>query len=161
VDRQQKIKRVASKGHVAKISNLEVVHNVIHPDYTLEPCDGQLSETGRLEVLKLVPKSGDRPYFTARWDQKPEHLDIDMHNASKTAIKSFKKNKHGYRGHHTKRASAPDRRVFDVEIQTPDGAIFVGTVSFWNHYELNVEPGRIRLTGSAPVLQVKRTEENG
>ena len=161
MDRQQKIERIASKGHVARISNLKVTHKRIHPDYACEPCDGKLGETGKLELLKVVPKSGEGPFFMARWDQKAEHLDIDMKNAANSAIRSFKKNRHGYRGHHTMRASNPNERVFDVKIETPNGVIFDGIVSFLNHYELIVEPGRISVTGSAPVLQVKRTEENG
>ena len=110
MDRQQKIERIASKGHVARISNLKVTHKRIHPDYACEPCDGKLGETGKLELLKVVPKSGEGPFFMARWDQKAEHLDIDMKNAANSAIRSFKKNRHGYRGHHTMRASNPNER---------------------------------------------------
>ena len=139
MNRQQKIQHVASKGHVARISNLKIAHKHIHPDYACEPCDGKLSETGKLELLKVMPKSGEGPFFIARWDQKPEHLDIDMKNATNSAIRSFKKNRHGYRGHHTMRASNPNERVFDVKIETPDGVIVDGTVSFSNHYELFVE----------------------
>ena len=161
MNRQQKIQHIASKGRVARISNLKVAHKHIHPDYACEPCDGKLGETGKLESLKVAPKSGEGPFFMARLDQKPGHLDIDMKNATNSAIRSFKKNRHGYRGHHTMRASNPNERVFDVKIETPDGVIVDGSVSFSNHNELFVEPGRISVTGSAPVLQVKRAEENG
>jgi hypothetical protein len=64
-----------------------------------------------------------------------EHLDIDMHEASKTAIRKFKGNKDGYSGHHTNRATNPDKRIFDVTIKTPAGVVFDGTVSFSNTYE--------------------------
>lgn len=161
MDRQEKIERVASEGHVSRISNPQVAHRFIHPDYACEPCEGKLGETGKLEVLKVVPNSGNGPYFVARWDQKPEHLDIDMKNAPNSAIRSFKQNRRGYRGHHTKRAAKPNQRVFDVKIETPDGVIFDGTVSFSNHYELLVEPGTYHVTGSAPSLQARRTENDG
>jgi hypothetical protein len=139
VDRHQKIARVANRsGRVFKVSNLEVNSNYIHSDYECEPCGGILTDTGDLRVLKLVPKSGSGPYFTARWDQKPEHLDIDMHGASKSAIGDFKNNRNGYSGHHTSRSTDPDKRIFDVKIETPAGVIFDGSVSFSNNYELIV-----------------------
>jgi hypothetical protein len=96
-----------------------------------------------VEVLKVASKSGDGPYFIARWDQRPEHLDIDMHGAPKSAIKKFKANEGGYSGHHTSRPTDPDKRLFGIEIQTPRGSIFDGTVSFSLTYEV------------AAVMQVK------
>jgi hypothetical protein len=130
MDRKRKI-----NGRASKVSNLKVVSTFIHPDYKAEPCDGILSETGRLEILKVFPKSGDGPYFIARWDQRPEHLDIDMHGAPKSGIKKFKANKGGYSGHHTSRPSDPDKRIFDIKILTPLGTTFDGSVSFSLTYE--------------------------
>jgi hypothetical protein len=139
VDRQQKINQTNSRsGRVSKVSNLEVNPTLIHPDYKSEPCDGILSETGKLEILKVVPKSGDGPYFIARWDQRPEHVDIDMHGAPKSANKQFKANEGGYSGHHTSRPTDPDKRLFDIKIQTPLGTIFDGTASFSLTYEVAV-----------------------
>jgi hypothetical protein len=134
VDRQEKINQISKRGRVSHISNLEVNPTVIHPDYKSEKCDGILSKTGHLKILKVVPKSGEGPYFIARWDQKPEHLDVDMHGASPSAIRKFKNNKDGYSGHHTSRTADPDKRIFDIQIQTPAGMIFDGTVSFANHH---------------------------
>jgi hypothetical protein len=129
VDRRRKI-----NGQVSKVDNLKVNPAIMHPDYKSEPCDGIRSETGKLEILKVVPKSGGGPSFIARWDQKPAHLDIDMHGASPSAIRKFKNNKGGYSGHHTSRTADPDKRLFDINIQTPLGTIFDGTVSFSNAY---------------------------
>jgi hypothetical protein len=131
VDRQQKIDRIANQsGRVSEVSNLEVNPNSFNQDYKQEQCDGRLTETGNLEVLKLVPISGSGPSFTARWDQKPDHLDIDMHCASNSAISKFRNNKGGYLGHHTRRTTDPDKRIFEVKIKTPAGAIFDGGISF-------------------------------
>jgi hypothetical protein len=83
MDRKRKIEKISNmNGRVSKISNLQVDPRYIHPDYMSEQCDGMLTETGKLEILKLVPKSGAGPYFIARWDQVPEELDFDMHNAA-------------------------------------------------------------------------------
>jgi hypothetical protein len=155
VDRQTKITQISSRsGRVSKVSNLEVNSTLIHPDYKSEPCDGILSETGKLEVLKIVPKSGDGPYFIARWDQGPEHLDIDMRGASNSTIRKFKKDKDGYSGHHTSRTTDPEKRLFDITIRTPLGTIFDGTVSFSNTYEeIIVVTANATMTCDAKVIR--------
>jgi hypothetical protein len=125
--------------------------SIIHLDYKSEPCD---SETGKLELLKVVPKSGDGPYFIARWDQGPEHLDIDMHGASNSATRKFKNIKDGYSGHHTCRTTDPDKRLFDINIQTPLATIFEGTISFSNTYEVAVAiSAKLSMTCDAEVIR--------
>src|SRR5271166_1401784 len=94
-------KRARKSGKVFNVSNVKACPTFIHPDYRIELCEGVLGETGRLEILKLVPKSTTEPYFTARWDQKPEHLDIDIHRVSNSAKSKFRNNRGGYEGHHT------------------------------------------------------------
>jgi hypothetical protein len=132
---------------------------LIHPDYKLEPCDGILSETGKLEVLKVVPKSGDGPYFIARWDQRGEHVDIDMHGAPKSAIKKFKANEGGYSGHRTRRTAVQSGRCYKIEIKTPRGMIFQGTVSFANAYVLPVATGRYNIViGEVGLRAGSKTE---
>ncbi len=54
MDRQQKISQLSARsGRASRVSNLEVNPIRVHPDYKVEPCDGILSETGKLEVLRL------------------------------------------------------------------------------------------------------------
>jgi len=163
VDRQRKIEKIANQsGRVSKVGNLEVHTNSIHPDYALEHCDGILSETGKLELLKLVPKSGTGPSFTARWDQKPQRLDIDMHDASTTAAKKFKAEQDGYSGHHTERTSDPHKRVFDVTITVPTGTVFDGSVSFSNTYEEIIRlQGTSRVTATANVIRANPKPDSG
>ena len=155
MDRQQKINKVNNQdGRVSKVSNLEVQPTAIHPDYRSEPCDGILSETGKLEVLKVVSKAGNGPYFIARWDHKPEHLDIDMHGASNSEIRKFKSNEDGFAGHHSRRVTDPDKRLFEIKIETPAGVIFDGTVSFSNTYEVIVaEKAEATVTVDAQVIR--------
>ena len=137
MDRQQKIDRVANQsGRVSKVSNLEVTVQFIHADYSFKARDGELSETGQLEILEIAPISQEGPYFVGRWDQRPAQLDIDMRRAPSSAIKSFKSKKAGYAGHHTDRSPEPAKRVFDVKIETPDGTIFDGTISFSITYDV-------------------------
>jgi hypothetical protein len=116
------------------VSNLAVCPESVHPDYRIEECDGILSKTGKLEVLKVVSKSSSGPRFTARWDQRAERLDVDIFNVSNPVVRKFKNNKHGYAGHHTSRTGDPDKRVFQVTIKIPEAVIFDGTVSFSNAY---------------------------
>jgi hypothetical protein len=162
MDRPRKIYQIKNRsGRVSKISNLEVNPTVINRDYQIEPCDGTLSETGKLEILRVLPKSGDCPYFTARWDQEPEHLDVDMHGASRSAIKKFKNNKDGYLGHHTSRSTDPDKRIFDVKIETPASVIFEGTISFANSYDVIItEKLTPTVTVDARVIRAGSEEES-
>jgi hypothetical protein len=147
VDRQQKIDRIANQsGEVSKVSDLEVRWTSLDPNYGIAHLDGVIGETGKLEILKVVPISGSGPYFIARWDQGVERIDIDMHGASRTAVRKFKARMDGYSGHHTSRSTDPDKRVFDVKIKIPTGIIFEGTVSFSNTYDM-----RLRLQSSSKV----------
>ena len=134
MNRQQKIERIANQhGGVSKVTNLQHSAVRVNPDYIFEPCDGVRSETGKLEIFKLVPKAGAGPYFVGRWDQKKECLDIDMRRASKTAIKAFKKGA----GHHPNRSSDPNTRTFEFTIDTPPvGFVFEGSVSFANTFQV-------------------------
>ena len=77
-----------------------------------------------------------------------------MHGASLAAIRKFKNKKDGYSGHHTNRTADPDKRLFDIKIQTPLGMIFDGTVSFSNTYEMAiVEQVKLTVTCDAQVIR--------
>ncbi|WP_342723876.1 hypothetical protein AAFG07_32980 [Bradyrhizobium sp. B097] len=138
MDRQAKINRTRTRdGRVSEVRNLEVNPTAIHPGYKLEWCDGILSETGKLEIFRVVPKSGSDPSFVARWDQGPEELDIDMRGASNCRMKRFKAEQGNYKGHHPLRTADPSKRIFTIDIRTPE-TIFAGTVSFSNTYEMAI-----------------------
>ncbi len=152
MDRKDKIAREARRGRVDRVSDLNVVAIKLHSDYVVEPCDGQFGETGKLEVLKLIHKAGSGPDFVARWDQAPRELDFDLRNAPPADIKKFKRNKNGYGGHHSQRSSLPNARAFDVQITTPAGVIFDGTVSFCCHFRMPAETGHYPLQGNDATL---------
>ena len=94
-------------------------------------------ETGYLPIFSLTPKTPGKPTFNARVDdgspgnRKPEiDLDIDIEGVSVAVKRAFKARRHGYCGHHNDRSPDPAHRVYDVCVATPEGKVFVGTVSF-------------------------------
>ena len=156
MDRKQKIQKLSNQDKVSKISDLHLEIKYIDPRYKLEPCDGIIGETGKLEVLKLVADLIKEPYFVARWDQRAEHLDIDMKNATKVAVRKFKNGIDGYAGHHTDRTINPKRRVFEINIGIPERAIFHGEVSFSNTYDAHIcMHAHATMTTDATVIRAK------
>jgi hypothetical protein len=84
----------------------------------------------------LFPKIAGKPSFHARVDdgsqekRKEPELDIDIDGVSDAVERDFKAHRSGYAGHHNKRSSNPDERIFDVEIALPTGKVFEGEVFF-------------------------------
>jgi hypothetical protein len=139
MDRQQKIQSVKNQsGRASMVRDLRVVCKSIHPNYRLVQCDGTLSDTGHLEVLKIVHSVGGVPSFSARWDWRADQLDIDIRHPSEAVRKDFKKGRGGYSGHWTNRSNDPNSRTFEINIQSPDGVIFNGEASFSLTFEVNV-----------------------
>jgi hypothetical protein len=53
MDRNQKVEKIANwDGRVSKISNLVVKPRYVNSDYTCEPCDGTLTDTGKHNASK-------------------------------------------------------------------------------------------------------------
>jgi hypothetical protein len=152
-------KRVRNQSGIAfKVSNLHVVRKYIHPEYRYEACEGDIAENGRLDVLKLVRADDGCPSFSARWDQRPDELDIDIHHPSDAVVDDFKGGKNGYRGHHTKQSDDPNSRTFEIIIETPEGLIFDGTASFTlNRQFLSCERAKL---GDYPEATVVRADRN-
>jgi hypothetical protein len=162
MNRQQKIEQIKSQDRVSRISNLAVTVKHLDPEYEARPCSGVETEMGFLEILKIAPNAGQQPRFTARWDQKPEHLDLDMHGASNTAIRNFKNNRNGYRGHHTDRSENPEQRIFEVAIEIPPNRIiFEGEVSFSNMYKVHVAAkAEANVSVNAVVIRAPKKEDD-
>jgi hypothetical protein len=120
----------SNRGYATKVGNLSLNPTSIHSKYRSELCEGDIAENGRLDVLKLVRKDGGRPCFSARWDQKSDALDIDIHHPSRDVCAQFKHGENGYCGHWTKPTGDPNSRTFEIVITTPEGMIFEGTASF-------------------------------
>lgn len=137
MDRQQIEQNASQSGIVSKVSNLEVSHHYLRPEYKIEICDGKLDmENGLLSIAKIVPTSGSGPSFIARWHQRTEELDIDMRGASEDEIGMFERSESGYSGHHTTPILDANKHVFQVNVSTPHRAIFEGTMSFSKTYDI-------------------------
>jgi hypothetical protein len=160
MDRNEKIRRIADQSRVARISDIAVTDESLHPDYERVICDGIRGETGSLELLRIIPKSANRAYFVARWDQRPEELDIDIRDASPDVVRKFEGKKGGYSGHRTNRSTDPGKRVFDVKITIPNEVVFQGRVSFTNHYEMKAQTGiYVNDVPDAELIRAQKSEE--
>lgn len=113
-----------------KIFNIVIKYEYIDPEYSLDYSEQQeISETGRLNLVNIIPKNNNDPLFKARWDEFDNNVDVDMYNVSKSQIKNFKKEEYGYSGHHSNKINSPNR-IFSINIQIPAKLIFKGTISF-------------------------------
>jgi hypothetical protein len=123
-------------GRARMAHNIQLCPDFLHHGYHIENGSGDRSERGLVEILKLV-RGVDGQCFRGRWDWPPKDdplsdaLDFDLILADGTVSKDFKSEKNGWSGHHTKKESSdPDARIFRIDIQSPEGPICKGTVSF-------------------------------
>jgi hypothetical protein len=123
-------------GEASNLSNLRITTRYLDSDYEILNEDLTRSETRLLKVFSLKPKTQGKPSFHARVDDgspkklKEPELDIDIRGVSSAVVRDFKAKRNGYAGHHNKRKSNPDERVFDVKIVIPAGKVFKGEVFF-------------------------------
>lgn len=150
-------------GQARSLSNLEVTHSQLDSDYDVRMHDLARGETGLLRVFSLVPKTGGKPSFEARVDdgssekRRDPELDFDIKGVSAAIESDFKAERNGYFGHHTNKRSTPDLRIFDVEIATPAGKVFEGTVSFNANFQQELRrPVTIRDTLDAEVIRAPK-----
>jgi hypothetical protein len=110
-----------------KATRIDIIPEQIHPEYELKYQSSALAtDTGHLELFRLEPSAGGLPAFSARWDLKPNTIDIDLID-DVAAQRAFKAGVDGYRGHHTVVVSDVPR-VFQVDIVTPTGVVLVGKI---------------------------------
>jgi hypothetical protein len=110
-----------------KAAGINITAERTHPKYQLKFHSSSLaSDTGHLELFRLAPLEGELPTFSARWDLKPNTIDIDLIGDAE-ASKAFKAAADGYKGHHTVVVSVSPR-IYQVDIQTPAGIVFVGKI---------------------------------
>jgi hypothetical protein len=110
-----------------KATRIEITPERTHPKYQLKFQSTSLAtDTGHLELFRIEPLERVLPTFSARWDLKPNTIDIDLIGNAE-ASEAFKAAVDGYNGHHTVIVS-DSPRVYRVDIQTPMGVVFVGKV---------------------------------
>jgi hypothetical protein len=136
VDREQQIAaRARPDGQVTTISNLEITPLLLDRDYVIVEFDLVRTATGLLRVFALSPTIPGKPTFVARWDdgapgnRNKAELDFDIKDVGKSEQRKFRACD-GYCGHHSKKSSNPDQRIYDVKISTPSCKVFEGEVSF-------------------------------
>ncbi|MFA5056174.1 MAG: hypothetical protein WC562_08430 [Dehalococcoidia bacterium] len=99
-------------------------------DYILEEYkERRTAPDGRLVIAELRNKEGVPPSFLFRWDEKDDHLNVDINGVTNTIAESFKKGKGGYKGHCPKRRKS-ENTTFEVDIRILDKQIFHGYVKF-------------------------------
>jgi hypothetical protein len=110
-----------------KASEISITAEQTHPNYELKSHSSSLAtDTGHLELFRLTPLGHQLPTFSARWDLKPNTIDIDLIGDAE-ASRAFKAEADGYKGHHTVVVSESPR-IYQVDIQTPAGIVFVGKI---------------------------------
>lgn len=111
-----------------KATEITISPEQIHPNYKLRSEPSSLAtDTGHLELFRLEPVEGERPMFSARWDLKPNTIDIDLIGDVKAGT-AFKAESGGYKGHHTVVVSETPR-VYLADVRTPMGIVFVGRIA--------------------------------
>lgn len=131
--------------------NINVETEFVSGDYELVLEEAvRTTETGLLEVLRILPKRAGLPSFSGRWDQGDDRVDIDLQGDDSEA-RSFATQKLGYLGHKAKRLDVEGRRVYRVEVETPSaGLVFKGTVALNVDLGLMLEGG-FNLTAAVEV----------
>jgi hypothetical protein len=134
-----------------KATRINITSERTHPKYDLKFQSSSLAtETGHLELFRLEPLEREQPTFSARWDLKPNTIDIDLVGDAE-ASREFKASANGYKGHHTVIVS-DSPRIYQVDIQTPVGIVFVGKI------EVLIELG-LHLRDSLESLREQITDE--
>jgi hypothetical protein len=129
----------------ASLNNLKVTKRYLHPDYDIQVQDLVRGSTGWLRIFSLTPKIPGLPSFHARVDDgsvrktKDPELDIDIDDVSDAVKRDFKAGRNGYMGHHTRRQSNPNERIFDVEITMRNERVFEGEVFFNVNFSMTAE----------------------
>lgn len=61
-----------------KATSIHIIPEWIHPKYELMyESSSNATDTGHLELFRLEPVERQLPTFSARWDLKPNTVDID------------------------------------------------------------------------------------
>ena len=114
----------------SKVFNVKVELAYLNPDYELELLqDNKITEQGLLLCGKLKPKLTSLPKFLFRWDEKGDHLNVDM-IPDEGYHDDWQNETHGYKGHRPQKARDCPGRAFNLLITTPNLKVFNGVISF-------------------------------
>jgi len=109
-----------------KVFNTRVEINSLDNEYDLEIPMNTITDQGLLIVGGLIPKRSDLPSFTLRWDEKADHLNVDMSPQEK----DWEIEINGYKGHRLQKSTSHDGRAFVLIIKTPTVNVIDAIISF-------------------------------
>jgi hypothetical protein len=128
--------RYKSKGgnqSVTKAFNFEIKLAYLHPDYTIEIASEPVTTRENLLILgKFAPRQASLPEFLMRWDEKDQHLNVDM----KPEQKGWNQEINGFKGHTTHKKSGHHEKVYSLEIMTPSFRVVDCIISFNLAYDV-------------------------
>ena len=108
--------------------NIEVETEYLDPRYTVELSPlSPATKSGLINLFRVVPKQPSLPAFAARWDDREQTVDVDAEPSNCVDRDSWRDEKNGYHGHHTNRLT-DDPRVYQIDLQTPQGSVFKARV---------------------------------
>ena len=112
------------------VFNIKVEYRYLNPDYEFPPLqDNEITEQGLLLCGKLKPQQPLLPEFWIRWDEKGDHLNVDI-KPDEGCKDDWEKETNGYKGHLPQKASDCLGKAFNLLITTPDLKVFDGVISF-------------------------------
>jgi hypothetical protein len=115
-------KRVWKERPAERVTGFSFEQEYLDTQYTVQPVYQAIGDTGRLDVLKIVPRDTTLPTFVGRWDESAKSLDFEIEDAPAHMRKKFP-------GHHTTRGDR-NTRSFRLDVVYNARPIVRGTVTF-------------------------------
>lgn len=146
-----------SSQQASKVFNIKYELDYLNPDYELEILlDNKITEQGLLLCAKLKPKRASLPEFWFRWDEKDDHLNVDM-RPDEGFRDNWQNETHGYKGHRPERVSDRHERAFNLLITIPNLKVFNGVISFHLARDVTIYPptATIEVRAFDPQVSVK------
>jgi hypothetical protein len=143
-----------SREKVEEAFNVTPMKDHLDGDYELKYSKQvRTTDQGLLMVAELKPKTSSLPSFSIRWDQKGDHLNVDIRGVGQKEEGWFRNGKKGYSGHVATKAIGQGRACY-VDISIPSRHVFKGRFAFNLIHDL-VLGGNITPTGALGVRKVK------
>ena len=128
-----------------KVFNVRVELAYLNPDYDLELLqNNKITDQGLLLCGKLKPKLSSLPEFLFRWDEKGDHLNVDM-IPDEGCQDDWKSETNGFKGHRPERTSDRPGRAFKLLITTPNLKVFNGIISFDLARDVTIYPPTVTI----------------
>jgi hypothetical protein len=104
----------------SKVFNVKVNVNYLNPQYDIDiPQENKITDQGLLLVGKIVPKQHYLPQFSLRWDEKDNHLNVDI--LPKEI--DWESENNGYIGHTLQKVNQSQGRAFSLIIKIPGQSV--------------------------------------